>query len=545
MKKIQKNDNIELEIVGLTVDGNGVGKYDGMAVFVTGCAIGDVIEVHIIKVSKNYAIGKINKIIIPSEDRIEADCDVNSQCGGCVFRHISYEGELNAKWSRVNDAIKRIGHLDVTPEKIIGADNIYNYRNKAQYPVCIENGDVKIGFYAFHSHRIVNCTNCSLQPVEFEKGLDAFKKWIKENNITSFSAETGKGILRHIYFRKAFGTGEIMACAVINGNDIPNKDSLIKKLITAIPKIKSIVLNINKEKNNVILGKKSITIWGNDTITDELLSMKFTISPNSFYQVNHSQTKKLYTIAKEYADLNGNEILVDMYCGAGTIGLTMADKCKKLIGIEIVPQAVENAKINAELNNVENAQFMCADATDGAKELEKNNIRADVVVIDPPRKGCDNELINIVVNMAPDRIVYVSCDPATLARDLAIFDKKGYKTVMITPVDLFPRTAHVETVVKLSKGEINSKKVRVDFSLEDMDMSQFQNGATYEQIKARVLGQTGLKVSSLYISQIKRKCGLDVGKNYNLSKKEDAKVPQCPLEKETAIMDAMKYYGII
>ncbi|MDE5670580.1 MAG: 23S rRNA (uracil(1939)-C(5))-methyltransferase RlmD [Eubacterium sp.] len=448
---LKKNDKIELYIDAVTSEGSGIGRYNGFAVFVRATVPGDKIIAHIIKVSKNYAIGIIDELSEPSAQRIKSDCPVSEKCGGCSFRDMTYAEELKYKLERVQDAISRIGHIDFKVEKIIGADEINHYRNKAQYPVYIENGKLAAGFYAYKSHRIVPCCDCLLQPDEFEKGIKAFEKWVKKNNVTSFDERTGKGLLRHIYFRKAFGTGDMMVCAVINGKDIPDKDYLVSELQSAFENLKSVVININKEKTNVILGNQTRTIWGSDNITDVLLGKKFVISPQSFYQVNHNQCEKLYSLVAEYADLHSIETVVDMYCGAGTIGLTLADQCKHLVGIEIVPSAIENAKENARINDIHNADFICADAFDGAKEMEKKGLKADLVIVDPPRKGCQKELFDVIENMGAKRIVYVSCDSATLARDLAILKDKGYILKNLTAVDMFPRTPHVECVAKIVK----------------------------------------------------------------------------------------------
>ena len=543
--KLSKNDDIKLNIDSLTSEGSGIGRYDGFAVFVRGVVPGDEITAHIIKCSKNYAIAIVKDIIKPSKYRIESDCPVSDKCGGCSFRNVSYDEELKYKRTRVNDALERIGKLDIEVEEIIGADCTQNYRNKAQYPVSICDGELFAGFYAYKSHRIICCDDCKLQPIEFKAGLDAFRLWAEKADITSYDENTGKGLLRHIYFRKGFATGDIMVCAVINSGKLPQSELLVSLLKEKVAGLKSVVININREKSNVILGKESKTLWGDDYISDELLGKKFVISPNSFYQVNHAQCEKLYSKARDYANLGGDEVLLDLYCGVGTIGLTMADSVKQLVGIEIIPQAIENAKINAKLNNIDNAKFICADAPKGAEILKSEGIKPDVIILDPPRKGCAPSLFDTVCQMNPKRIVYVSCDSSTLARDLKILEEKGYKTKKVSAVDMFPRTPHIETVVLLSKGEIDSKKVRVEFSLEDMDMSEFQDGATYPQIKEYVLEHTGLKVSNLYISQIKRKCGLEVGKNYNLPKSEDSRQPQCPPEKEKAIREAFKYFGMI
>lgn len=452
--ELSKNDEIELNIDALTSEGSGVGRYNGLAVFVNDTVPGDKIIAHIIKRSKSYAVGIIAQIIEPSPSRIESDCPHSKKCGGCSFRNMTYDEELKYKLSRVNDSLERIGHLDIRAEEIIGADSVNNYRNKAQYPVSICGGELFAGFYAYKSHRIIPCSDCRLQPKEFEKGIKAFEKWVESAKITSYDEKTGRGLLRHIYFRKGFATGELMACAVINGDTVPKADLLVEFLREHLPELKSVVININKSKTNVILGKTSKTIWGTDTISDVLLGKKFVISPNSFYQVNHSQCERLYKKAREYAGLTGSEVLLDLYCGVGTIGLTMADDAKQLVGIEIIPQAIENAKINASLNDITNAEFICADASKGAEILRKSGIKPDVVILDPPRKGCDKALLDTVEQMSPKKIVYVSCDSATLARDLEILKNKGYIAQRVTAVDMFPRTPHVECVVLISKIEL-------------------------------------------------------------------------------------------
>ncbi|MCH5320307.1 MAG: 23S rRNA (uracil(1939)-C(5))-methyltransferase RlmD [Eubacterium sp.] len=449
--ELSKNDKIELTIDSLTSEGSGVGRYDGLAVFVRGTVPQDKIIAHIIKRSKNYAVGIIDKIIQPSPERIESDCPYSKKCGGCSFRHMTYDEELKYKKSRVQDALERIGHIDVKVDEIIGADDLAHYRNKAQYPVDIADGEMLAGFYAYKSHRIIPCADCKLQPTEFEQGLKAFSKWVESENITSYNEQTGRGLLRHIYFRKGFATGEIMACAVINADSIPNSDLLISLLKENVDGLISVAVNVNKEKTNVILGRETKIIWGEKNIKDKLLGKTFLISPDSFYQVNHNQCEKLYKKASELANLTGDEILLDLYCGVGTIGLTMADSVKQLVGIEIIPQAIENAKENAKINGITNAQFICADAPKGAEILKKKGIKPDVIILDPPRKGCDKSLFDTIEELSPKRIVYVSCDSATLARDLAILKEKNYVTQKVTAVDMFPRTPHVECVALIIK----------------------------------------------------------------------------------------------
>lgn len=449
--ELSKNDKIELTIDALTSEGSGVGRYNGLAVFVRGTVPQDKIIAHIIKRSKNYAIGIIDKILQPSPERIESDCPYSKKCGGCSFRHMTYDEELKYKKSRVQDALNRIGHLDIEVDEIIGADDLSHYRNKAQYPVDISDGEMFAGFYAYKSHRIIPCADCKLQPAEFEKGLEAFAKWIESENITSYNEQTGKGLLRHIYFRKGFATGEVMACAVINGNSIPNGELLVSLLREKVDGLTSVAVNINKEKTNVILGKETSIIWGEKYIRDSLLGKNFLISPNSFYQVNHNQCEKLYAKAKAFAGLTGTETVLDLYCGVGTIGLTMAENVKQLVGIEIIPQAIENAKENAKINHITNAQFICADAPKGAEILKKQGVNPDIIILDPPRKGCEKSLFDTIEQLSPKKIVYVSCDSATLARDLAILKEKGYEVKKVSAVDMFPRTPHVECVTLIEK----------------------------------------------------------------------------------------------
>lgn len=371
------------------------------------------------------------------------------------------------------------------------------------------------------------------------------RAFLTEYEIPLYDETIHRGLVRHILTRIGRRTGEIMVCLVVNGRNLPHCDVLVERL-HEIEGMTSIVLNVNTAQTNVILGTEVHVLWGKETIRDYIGDVQFEISPLSFYQVNPLQTQVLYQTALDFAELEGNETVLDLYCGIGTISLFFAQKAKHIFGVEIVPEAIADAKRNAALNGMNNADFAVGAAEDVIPRLyEEKGITADVVVVDPPRKGCDSVLLDTIAAISPKKVVYVSCDSATLARDLAYLCPKGYTIEKVQVVDMFPHTVHVETVVLLSKGEIDSKKVRVEFSLEDMDMSGFQKGATYEQIKAYVLEHSGLKVSSLYISQIKRKCGLEVGQNYNLSKKEDAKVPQCPPEKESAIREALKFYNLI
>lgn len=443
---MQKNSEIILDITDVTADGNGVGKYEGVAVFVPGSAVGDRVKVHIVKVKRSYCFGKVIEVIEESKDRTEVDCPVFSKCGGCVYRHIDYKAEALIKQNRVQETMKRIGGIDIKAQPILtGAPN--RYRNKAQYPV---SQDGSVGFYAVHSHRIIPCDDCMLQPEEFKSIEELFSSFIKEFYVSVYNEETGKGLVRHLYLRKGTATGEIMVALVINGNALPKADVLINNLKNLLgDSLKTVVLNINKENTNVILGRENKVLYGDGYITDILCGNKIRINPLSFYQVNRDMAEVLYKKAEEYTCPEGKAIL-DLYCGAGTIGLSFANRAKSIIGVEIVKQAIEDAKFNAKLNGIENTDFICGDAKDAAEELDKKGIKPDVVVLDPPRKGCDTQLLSTVADgFSPERIVYVSCDCATLARDCKILKEKGYEVIEYTPVDLFPRTSHVETVALL------------------------------------------------------------------------------------------------
>ena len=447
----KKNDIINLEITSTTSQGSGVGKtLDGMVIFVPHSAVGDKLKVRILKNKKTYAYGKIEEILSPSPDRIEVDCTEFFKCGGCVYRHINYKKELEIKYNRVKDAIKRIGGLkDIKINPVVSNPNINRYRNKAQIPCALGKNGIEFGFYANHTHRVVSCDDCLLQPELFNQVVDIVKNFMIETNQLPYDEKSNKGKLRHIYIRYGEATKELMVCLVVNGKGLKKEDILANRLKT-IPELKTLVINTNKKMTNVILGKENRTVFGDGYITDILCDLKFKISPHSFYQVNRTQATKLYNIAKDYANLKGDETVIDLYCGTGTIGLTMANQCKSLIGIEIVPEAIDDAKENAKLNDINNARFICTDATEGANLLEKEKIKPDVIIIDPPRKGCSMDLINTVCKMSPQKIVYVSCDPETLARDLKEFSKK-YIIKEITPVDLFSRTPHIENVVLLQK----------------------------------------------------------------------------------------------
>ena len=547
---LQKNQILTLRIERLSSDGSGVAhSADGEAVFVPGTAPGDEARVRIVKDCGRYAFGILDELLTPSPDRIPVDCPVAGPCGGCSLRHLDYAAELRAKQESVLDAFRRIGGLEVPVLDILPSPDVDRYRNKVQFPMGIDkNGVPCIGFYAGRTHRIVPCPDCKLQPSVLNEIGNALCAFFAQQGIRPYDEQSGKGLVRHIFLRRGAHSGQIMVCLVCTRAKLPHAEQLCTALRGQFPAISTILLNVNAKNTNVILGSENHILYGPGYIEDTLCGVPVRLGPLSFYQVNTLAAERLYGVAAQYAQLTPDDTLLDLYCGMGTIGLSMAEQCRELIGVEIVPEAIESAKANAARMGeavAAKSRFFCADAGQAATQLAAEGLHPDIVMLDPPRKGCDEATLSAVVRMAPRRVVYVSCNPATAARDAAWLEQNGYHAEKVQPVDLFPRTKHCETVVLLSKGEIDSKKVRVEFSLEDMDMSGFQKGATYEQIKAYVLEHTGLKVSSLYISQIKRKCGLDVGQNYNLSKKEDAKVPKCPPEKEAAIRDALKYFQMI
>ena len=545
--EFRKNDLVTLEIEDCGIDGEGIGKADGFTVFVKDAVIGDTVTAKIIKAKKNYGYGRLMEVLKPSPYRVEPKCEFARQCGGCQLQALSYDQQLVFKTNKVKGHLERIGGFtDIPMEPIIGMDELFHYRNKAQFPVGRnKEGKIVTGFYAGRTHNIIENRDCALGVAENKEVLDRVIAHMEKYGIEPYNEATGKGLVRHVLIRYGYFTKEVMVCLILNGNKIPKEEQLVKSLCE-IPGMTSITINVNKKHSNVILGEEIRLLWGQEYITDRIGDISYQISPLSFYQVNPMQTQKLYAKALEYADLHGEETVWDLYCGIGTISLFLAQKAKFVRGVEIVPAAIENAKENAKLNGLENTEFFVGKAEEVLpREYKKNGVYADVIVVDPPRKGCDETLLETMVEMNPERIVYVSCDSATLARDLKYLCERGYELRKVCPVDQFGMTVHVETVVLLSKGEVDSKKIRVEFSLEDMDMSEFQDGATYPQIKEYVLEHTGLKVSNLYISQIKRKCGIGVGKNYNLPKSEDSRQPQCPQEKEKAIREAFKYFGMI
>ena len=458
---VEKNKEYILDIISQGYEGEGIAKInETFPIFIEGALKGEKVKARIVKSKKNFAYAKLIDVVEPSKERCEAKCSINKRCGGCKLQHSTYKEQLNFKFERVKDCITKIGKLDDSIVKFpLGMDEPWRYRNKVQLPIGIVNGELKIGFFAPRSHEIIDMEACLIQDEVADKVVELTRQWIKKNNIKPYNVDGNydeTGILRHIMIRRGFTTNEVMVVLVTNGIKLPNKDEFIQLMVNNIPGIKSIVQNVNSKPTNVILGQECITLWGEPTISDYIGDFKFNISPLSFFQVNPTQTEVLYGKALEYAQLTGDETVFDAYCGTGTITLFLSQKAKRVYGVEIIPQAIENANINAKENNVDNVEFFVGESEVVIPDLINKGVKADVVVVDPPRKGCDVKLLNSITNIDAERIVYVSCDPSTLARDLAILEEKGYKTLEVQPVDMFPQTAHIENVALLIKETLNS-----------------------------------------------------------------------------------------
>jgi len=558
---MKKNDILTVTIDGYTAEGLGVCHPDGFAVFVHGAARGDICRIRILKVLTRYAFARIESMITPSDARIPVDCPVFPKCGGCTLRHVSYEEELAAKAERVAEVMRRIGGVEPEYEGIIGSvgdvpgvNGTYYYRNKAQFPVAVQGGEPVTGFYRVNSHDLIACPDCLVQSKTANLLAAAVCAWMKKARIPAYDEKTGEGLVRHICVRTASeeaGAAAVL-CVVSAKPKLPREELLVSMAREAYPGLAGVVVNHNGARSNVIMGRDFRTVWGSDSIEDVLCGLTFRVHIGSFYQVNHAQAQRLYRKAREYLLMPeaGEDVpfeprtLLDLYCGAGTIGLTVADTAQTLIGVEIVPEAIVNAKENAALNGITNAEFICADAGSAARELLEKGLRPDAIIVDPPRKGLDDTAVKAVVDLAPQRVVYVSCDPATLARDVKRFTEAGYEARKMCAVDMFPRTGHVETVCLLSK--LNAKQhIEINLDMDELELTDAEKKATYQEIKDYVLEHSGLKVSSLYIAQVKQKCGIIERENYNKPKSEDAKQPGCPPDKEKAIKEALKHFGMI
>ena len=632
--EIQKNDRMTVRIHDIGTEGEGIGKADGLTLFVKDAVPGDVVEARIVKVKKNYAYARMEKVITPSPFRVEPKCAYHRQCGGCQLQALTYEKQLQFKQDKIRHNLVRIGgfdeaEVDQKMEPIVGMDEPWHYRNKAQYPVGRNReGKIITGFYAGRTHSIIANTDCALGAAENREILEIILQYMEKNGVSAYDEAAGSGLVRHVLIRKGFTSGEIMVCLVINkdttklsykfqvkntadrrdyksGQEVnedqygqrrypsilPQQAELLKKL-SAVKGMTSVSVSVNQERSNVIMGKDVYTIWGKDTISDTIhvrdmnkpgypltgKELIFSISPLSFYQVNPLQTEKLYSLALEYAGLTGEETVWDLYCGIGTISLFLAGSAKKVYGVEVISQAVEDARENARKNGIDNVEFFTGKAEEvlpafyakrqaedtevcrggmnhGSRAAGKVGSAAedkeigvmlhpDVIVVDPPRKGCDEACLATMLKMKPNRIVYVSCDSATLARDLKVLCDGGYELKRVRGVDQFGMTVHVETVCLLSKLHAD-QHIEVELQMDELDLTAAESKATYEEIKGYVKENMGLHVSNLYIAQVKQKCGIIERDNYNKAKTENSKQPQCPLEKEKAIKAALRYFGMI
>ena len=538
--ELAKNQEHTVTIEGYGEGGMGVARIDGRVVFVHGALRGEKCRVLILKTLKSVAFAKVLEVIEPSSERITPDCPYFPRCGGCTYRHIRYEEELRLKKQRVQDNLSRIGGSDVTVEEILGARDTLRYRNKAQYPV---SKDGTVGFYRARTHEVIECEHCLLVKPEADAAAEALREYMQSCRVAGYDEKTGRGLVRHLYIRSN-AAGESLVCVLVNGDKLPKEDRLVALLRDACPKCTGIVLGTNTKKGNVILGDRYRTLWGSDRLEDTLCGKTFRLSVPSFYQVNRVQAERLYAKAIEFAGLTGQETVLDLYCGAGTITLALSDHAKKVLGAEIVPEAIDDARENAARNGVKNAEFFCGDASDVAKKLARENLRPDVITVDPPRKGLAADVVESIAEMQPGRVVYVSCDSATMARDVKRLADLGYTAQRACAVDMFPRADHIETVCLLSK--LNTKQhIEINLDMDELDLTDAEKKATYQEIKDYVLEHSGLKVSSLYIAQVKQKCGIIERENYNKPKSEDAKQPQCPPDKEKAIKEALTHFGMI
>ena len=546
---LQKNQILTLRIERLSSDGSGVAhSADGEAVFVPGTAPGDEARVRIVKDCGRYAFGILDELLTPSPDRVPVDCPVAGPCGGCSLRHLDYAAELRAKQESVLDAFRRIGGLEVPVLDILPSPEVDRYRNKVQFPVGVDkNGAPCIGFYAGRTHRIVPCPDCKLQPGLLNEIGNALCAFFAQQGIRPYDEQIGKGLVRHIFLRRGAHSGQIMVCLVCTRAKLPHAEQLCTALREQFPAISTILLNVNAKNTNVILGSENHILYGPGYIEDTLCGVPVRLGPLSFYQVNTLAAERLYGVAAQYAQLAPDDTLLDLYCGMGTIGLSMADQCRELIGVEIVPEAIESAKANAARMGeavAAKSRFFCADAGQAATQLAAEGLHPDIVMLDPPRKGCDEATLSAVVRMAPRRVVYVSCNPATAARDAAWLEKNGYHAEKVQPVDLFPRTKHVEAVLLLTKLNVE-RHIEVDVSMDELDVTAAESKATYNEIREHVWEHHQLRVSNLYIAQVKQKYGIIERENYNKPKSENAKQPKCPKEKEDAIVEALRHFQMI
>ena len=539
---LEKGKIYEAVICDYTAEGQGVAKIDGCAVFVPNAIVGETCLVRIEKAQKTWAAGKITRLLEKSPHRVNRRCPVAKLCGGCAFWHMDYEEECRMKSERVRQALNRIGGESIEKIPLLAAPGCTFYRNKAVYPVGSKKGKAYAGFFREGSHQIVENEGCLILFPEADQVKNLVIDFLNENRISAYDETLHKGLVRHIFVRRGWVSGQVLVCLTVNGRRLPQEKKLIETLKT-VPGFTTLVLSVNTKPGNSVLGEEEILLYGPGYIEDTLCGLSFRLSAKSFYQVNHPQAQRLYEAAIAQAGITKNDLVLDLYCGVGTITLIMAKQAGRVIGVEVVEAAVRDARENAGRNGIQNAEFFCGDAGKAALALEEQGIRPDVVVVDPPRKGLNADTIEALRRMKPKRIVYVSCDPATLARDVALLKEKGYTLSSAQAADLFPRCAHVETIVCLSK--LADTHIEMEIDPEELNTITAKVSPTYPEIKAYVLEHHGLKVSSLAIAQTKKKCGLEVGECYNLPSGHGRPPTNLTPEREAAIREAFQYYGLI
>ena len=570
---MKKDDIVTIEITDFTVEGEGVGKSGTFALFVKDAVPGDTVECRVMKLKKTYGYAKLLRVVKPSEDRIQARCPKARPCGGCQIQELSYQAALSFKTAKVREALRRLGGFKVedspetgsqdaasqdTGESLIrvlpclGMDEPWRYRNKAIVPFGMDrDGKITAGFYAGRTHSIIEFDDCLITPPEFSTIVEAVKEHLTRYHISVYNETAGEGLMRHLLIREGFATGEVLVCLVLNGGSLPKADVLAESLKAALApfnrRLRSFSFNVNRNPGNVVLSPETRTLYGDGFIEDRIGDVRFRISPNSFFQVNPLMTKVLYGKALEFAGLTGRETVWDLYSGIGSISLFLARSAAKVYGVEIVPQAIDDARENAHLNGISNTEFFVGKAEEvlpawvNAHPEEK----IDVIVTDPPREGCDRQCLDTMLKLAPERIVYVSCNPATLARDLRILADGGYRVEKVQPVDMFPWTGHVETVCLLSKLYEAKHHISVQIDVDELDLTAAESKATYEEIQAWVQEKYDFHVTHLNIAQVKRKHGIIERENYNKAKSPDSKQPECPEEKARAIEAALEHFQMI
>ena len=541
---LAKNQCFEMTCDAFGQDAQGVCRHEGMAVFVPGLLPGERALVRIVKPEKRYAFGRVEKLLEKSPSRAEPFCPIYKRCGGCVCQHMTYEASLAFKRQQVQDLLQRVGGLSIEVPPVWGMAHPFGYRNKGAYPVAQTDGAPACGFFAPRSHDLVPLpeNGCAIQGEDSARATQAVLSWMRENSVPAYDEQTGRGLVRHIMTRSTT-SGELMV-VVVTRADIPKASRLIELLRAAVPGLCSVCLSVNSRRTNVILGTDIRVLWGKAAMEDTLCGLRFSVSPLSFFQVNPRQTERLYGLALEYAGLTGAETVVDAYCGAGTISLLLAQKAKKVIGIEIVPEAIQNANENASRNSIANAEFHVGATEELLPKLVENGLRPDVIVLDPPRKGCDPAVLQAIIAAAPKRVVYVSCGAPTLARDAKLLTEGGYAAEKVQCVDMFCWTGAVETVMSLVQQNPDDI-VKVGIDADELAVTKAESKATYGEIQARVKEQTGLNVTPLYIAQVKRKHGIIERECYNKAKSESAKMLICPPDKEKAIEEALRFFGMI